>query len=75
SAVVETTVADAILSTAAELDADLVVVGTRGHTGVKSLLLGSVSQHVLQHADRPVMVIPGQELAQARASHRESLGG
>ena len=33
-------------------------MGSRGLTGIKSLLLGSVSRGVLTHADRPVMVVP-----------------
>ena len=50
----------AYLLTEASKDADLVIVGSRGHGGFTGLVLGSVSQHVVAHADCPVVVIRGQ---------------
>jgi nucleotide-binding universal stress UspA family protein len=50
--------AHAIEQIAADADADLIVVGTRGHSPVAGLLLGSVTQRLLHVAGRPVLVIP-----------------
>jgi hypothetical protein len=52
------------------VDAEAIVLGRRGLTGVKSLLLGSVSHAVLQHADRPVVVVPSPAVTEARAQRR-----
>jgi nucleotide-binding universal stress UspA family protein len=69
-----TTVADAILGEADTLDAIGILMGSRGLTGVKSLLLGSVSHAVIQHADRTVIVVPSSEVAAARARERPTEG-
>lgn len=42
----------------AAADADLLVLGRRGHGRVLDLLLGSVSEHCIQHASCPVVVVP-----------------
>jgi nucleotide-binding universal stress UspA family protein len=57
-----------ILQEAVDIDASAIVLGSRGLTGLKSLLLGSVSHAVLQHADRPVIVVPSRERAAERAA-------
>ena len=58
-------IADTIVEGADELDVDLIVLGARGLTGIRAYL-GSVSNHVLQHAHRPVMVIPAETAESAK---------
>lgn len=52
----------AILEAVREEGADLLVIGTRGLTGVSHLLLGSTAERVVQHSTCPVLSIhPGDE--------------
>ena len=46
-----------ILEYAEEKNIDLIVVGTRGTSGFKRLLLGSVASSVVSYAHCPVMVV------------------
>ncbi|RLB33266.1 MAG: universal stress protein [Deltaproteobacteria bacterium] len=47
-----------ILKTAESINADLLVLGARGHGVIADALLGSVSRRVLRRCKRPVLVIP-----------------
>jgi nucleotide-binding universal stress UspA family protein len=49
---------ETIVREAARLGADLIVVGSHGHGVIRRALLGSVSEHVLHHADRPLLIVP-----------------
>ncbi|WP_235111848.1 universal stress protein [Acaryochloris sp. 'Moss Beach'] len=42
---------------AKEWNADLILMGSRGHSGVKELVLGSISNYVVHHALCSVMVV------------------
>jgi nucleotide-binding universal stress UspA family protein len=46
-----------ICTLAHEIDADLIVLGTRGHTGLKRILLGSTAERVVRFSARPVLVV------------------
>lgn len=55
--VVEGDPAEAILQTAAERQADLIVMSTHGYSGVTRWIMGSVTERVLANAPCPVLVI------------------
>jgi nucleotide-binding universal stress UspA family protein len=52
-----------ILDEAKAAGATMIVMGSRGLSGVRSLVLGSVSHAVLNHADRPVLIVPHPQRA------------
>jgi nucleotide-binding universal stress UspA family protein len=47
-----------IVDVADELDAALIVLGSRGLNGLQEALDGSVSHQVAKHAGRPVLIVP-----------------
>jgi nucleotide-binding universal stress UspA family protein len=52
-----TNIAGGIVDYAEENNIDLIVIGTRGLSGFKKLLLGSVARNVVTYAHCPVMVV------------------
>lgn len=50
-------VADAIMATTRKYRCDLVVMASHGRKGLKRILLGSETQHVLTHSTVPVLVL------------------
>jgi nucleotide-binding universal stress UspA family protein len=57
---------EAIVAAADSENADLIVVGSHGRSGVSRFLIGSVSDHVVRHAHCPVMVVRGKAEAPRR---------
>jgi nucleotide-binding universal stress UspA family protein len=60
---------------AAAADAELLVLGSRGHGPVVGFLLGSVGQQVIAEAARPVVLVRAGDQATAEASGREIVVG
>ncbi|CAI49366.1 UspA domain protein [Natronomonas pharaonis DSM 2160] len=52
---------ETILDYADEVEADLIVMGTRGRGGVERLMLGSVTEHVVRRSDVDVLVHGGTD--------------
>jgi nucleotide-binding universal stress UspA family protein len=50
-----------ILKVADELKVDAIIISTHGRSGISRWLFGSVTQRILNHACRPVFVIPSRE--------------
>ncbi len=46
-----------IIETASELDVDLIIIATHGHTGVEHLLFGSTAEKVVRKAPCPVLTL------------------
>ncbi len=59
----EGTVVEEILRAANEISANLIVMGSHGHGSVYNLLVGSVTEGVLQAAQRPVLLVPAPAAA------------
>jgi nucleotide-binding universal stress UspA family protein len=51
-------VADRLAAVADRLDADVIVVGVRGHSALGGLMLGSVTGRLLHIAHRPILAVP-----------------
>jgi nucleotide-binding universal stress UspA family protein len=54
-------VAAALAGFAAERGAAVIIVGSRGRSAWREILLGSVAMAVLHHAERPVLTVPGAD--------------
>ena len=56
----------------AALDAELLVLGSRGHTTVHDVFVGSTSQRAIRHAACPVIVVFGRDAEQAAGRMRST---
>jgi len=63
---------EVILQVAADYDADLVVVGTRGRKGVERLLLGSVAKKLVDAGEIPVLVAHENHIGERAKTERPS---
>jgi nucleotide-binding universal stress UspA family protein len=57
---------DEICGFAADEDVDLIITATHGRTGFKHVLIGSVAENVVRHADRAVLVVPSHAHKRAK---------
>jgi nucleotide-binding universal stress UspA family protein len=53
----------------AGLDAEMLVVGSRGHSTVHGVFVGSTSQRVIRHASCPVVVLPDPQHVETELQH------
>jgi nucleotide-binding universal stress UspA family protein len=52
---------DQIIRVADELNADLIILATHGHSGLKHVVLGSTAENVVRHAPCPVLTVRAEE--------------
>jgi nucleotide-binding universal stress UspA family protein len=62
-----------IVAEAAAWKADLVVLGSRGHTGLTRVVLGSVARNVLQGTDASVLIVRDPATREAESASRSSV--
>ncbi|OPY53720.1 MAG: Universal stress protein [Methanosaeta sp. PtaU1.Bin060] len=51
-----------ILRRSQESDADLLILGTKGRSGLDKILLGSVAEKVIRNSRVPVLLVPGKRI-------------
>ncbi|MDI1354971.1 MAG: universal stress protein [bacterium] len=51
---------ETVLKVAEEWEADLIVLGTHGRTGLSHLLMGSVAEKVIRHSTKPLFIVPSK---------------
>jgi nucleotide-binding universal stress UspA family protein len=66
-------VAEEIVRLAEKLEADLIVMGSRDHTGIRRAIGGSISDFVVHHAHCPVMTVRADKDAEHRGLWRRAI--
>ncbi|RMF20673.1 MAG: universal stress protein, partial [Cyanobacteria bacterium J083] len=51
-----------ILQEAAKLQAEMIIIGSHGHSSLYKALLGSVSEGIIRQATCPVLIIPTRKI-------------
>lgn len=51
---------DKVMEEAERIDAAVIVIGSHGHGGLHHLLLDSISEAILRHSTRPVLIVPAR---------------
>ena len=51
---------EVILKVAQEWDANIIVLGTHGRTGISHLIMGSVAEKIVRHSEIPAFIIPSK---------------
>jgi nucleotide-binding universal stress UspA family protein len=62
-----------IVGAAKSWNADLIVIGTHGRTGLKHALMGSTAERVVRHATCPVLVVHSADSRAANSKMSESV--
>ncbi|MBI1822221.1 MAG: universal stress protein [Nitrospirae bacterium] len=62
-----------IIKAAREVQADLVVMGTRGRTGLAHILLGSTAERVIQRAQCPVLTVKAETMRAEKGEKKQTI--
>lgn len=68
---------DSVLGLAETVDAEGIIIGTHGYSGIRRLLAGSIAEALLRRSDRPVLIIrvPPDSPAERRTDAVQALDG
>ena len=61
SLVIQGPTAEKVVSEAESLNAEMIIIGSHGHGPVYRVVMGSVGQAIITHADCPVLIVPSKQ--------------